>query len=506
MATFVRRKNRVGPVIDVQKEQTLHAEVVEKDLAALEANADIDPAELKKVLRRVDFRVLPVLTFIYLMSYLDRGNIGNTRVAGLTSTLGLTDQQYNMCLTIFFFPYALFEVPSNIVLKILKPIVWLPIIVITWGTVMTLMGIVQNYAGLLAARFFLGLAEAGTFPAATYILTSWYCRYELQTRLAVFYTAASFAGAFSGLLAFAIEKMEGIAGLEGWRWIFIIEGMLTVALGITLPFILCSSPEKAGFLSEGEKAFLIQRLSTDSKIAAKDRDVFKWKYLKQALTDWKIYLSVLVFWGNTIPGYGFVFSLPAAIKGLGYSAAEAQLLTIPIYMLAVIVVLISSWYGDKWKTRSSVILYPFKLCAVAFIILMTLPKEKWPGARYGMLFLVAAGFYPSLCGVIAWNANNLAGNWKRNIGMALQLTVGNLGGAIGSNIYLARESPHYWTGYSISLAVLLTAIVSGWILRFSLQRINHQREKMTPEEIHSKYTEEQLQEMGDRSPLFRYTL
>jgi sugar phosphate permease len=128
-------------------------------------------AETKRLLRKVDYRLLPVLTLLYLMSFLDRSNIGNARVAGLDVSLGLSDFQYNMCLTIFFFPYALFEVPSNIVLKFLKPRLWLTIIVLAWGTVMTLMGLVQNYAGLLAARFWLGVTEAGLFPAASFILT-----------------------------------------------------------------------------------------------------------------------------------------------------------------------------------------------------------------------------------------------------------------------------------------------------------------------------------------------
>ena len=123
-----------------------------------------------------------------------------------------------MALTIFFFPYALFEVPSNIVLKLLTPRKWLTTITLTWGTVLTLMGIVQGYRGLLAARFFLGVAEAGFFPAATYILTTFYPKYELQKRLAVFYSSAALAGAFSGLLAFALQKMDGIGGLAGWRW------------------------------------------------------------------------------------------------------------------------------------------------------------------------------------------------------------------------------------------------------------------------------------------------
>lgn len=146
------------------------------------------------------------------------------------------------------------------------------------------------------------------------------------------------------------------------------------------------------------------------------------------------------------------------------------------------------------------------MSAGAFVILMALPKDRWPGARYGVLFAIAGGLYPSLCGVVTWNANNLAGSWKRAIGMALQITIGNLGGAVGSNIYLKRETPHYWTGYGVSLAVLIAAIISGFVLRFSLKKINAKRDRLTAEAIWAMYSAEQLAEVGDQSPFFRYTL
>lgn len=118
---------------------------------------------------------------------------------------------------VFFFPYAIFEVPSNIVLKLMRPSWWICILMVSWGIVMTLQGIVQNYHGLVVTRTLLGLTESGFFPAATFLLTTWYCRFEVQTRLSVFFSAASMAGAFSGLLAFGIEKMAGVGGLNGWR-------------------------------------------------------------------------------------------------------------------------------------------------------------------------------------------------------------------------------------------------------------------------------------------------
>lgn len=127
----------------------------------------------------------------------------------MQTDLDLQGLKYNTAVTIFFVPYALFEVPSNVVLKLMRPSLWISVLLFSWGLVMTLMGIVKTYEGLLVARFFLGVTEAGFFPAATYLLTIWYKRYEVQRRMAVFYAAASLAGAFSGLLAFGIEHMRG---------------------------------------------------------------------------------------------------------------------------------------------------------------------------------------------------------------------------------------------------------------------------------------------------------
>ena len=158
------------------------------------------------------------------------GSIGNAKIEGLAEDLNLTPDQYNWCLTVFFFSYSAFEVPSNLVLKRMRPSRWLAMLMVAWGIVMTLTGIVQNYHGLLIARIFLGVAEAGLFPGVAFYLTQWYCRHEMQLRQALFFSAASVAGAFSGLLAFAIAKMDGVGGLAGWRWIFILEGMATGTL------------------------------------------------------------------------------------------------------------------------------------------------------------------------------------------------------------------------------------------------------------------------------------
>ncbi|KAK5940198.1 hypothetical protein PMZ80_007618 [Knufia obscura] len=422
---------------------------------------DYHDKETKRILRKVDYRLLPMLTLLYVLAFLDRGNIGNAKIAGMMEDLELTGPQYNIALTVFFLPYAVFEVPSNIVLKLMRPSWWICILMVSWGVVMTLQGIVKDYHGLIITRTMLGLTESGFFPAATFLLTTWYCRFEVQTRLSIFFSAASLAGAFSGLLAYGIQHMAGVGGLNGWRWIFILEGIATVVVGVTLPWTLPDSPESASFLTPEEKALIKHRLEEDSGTAAGrvgTSEGFQWKYLIGALTEWKIYLAVIIYWGNAISLYGFTYSAPTIIKGLGYTSANAQLLTIPVYLLGVISTISFSMMADKHQ-------------------------KKWP-------FIVA----------------NLAPSWKRAVGMALLISIGNLGGAIGSNIFLANQAPDYWLGYGMGCGMVSAAIVCTMILKTALEKINKQRDAMDENEIRAKYTEAQLIELGDKSPLFRYVV
>lgn len=172
---------------------------------------------------------------------------------------------------------------------------------------MTLMGLVHNTQGLYAARFFLGVTESGFFPAATYLLTIWYKRYEVQGRMAIFYAAASLSGAFSGLLAYAIEQMDGVAGLGGWQWIFILEGIIPVAMATCIWKILPDSPETASFLTPREREYIVNRLAMDTgsgKGKVTNNDKITMKHIIDAFKQYQIYGAVVMFWANTIGVYG----------------------------------------------------------------------------------------------------------------------------------------------------------------------------------------------------------
>lgn len=204
----------------------------EKDLEqrdqpfASPAASDLDPESYhvneKALLRKIDWHLVPGVSILYLLSFLDRSNVANARLDGLTTDLHMTGNQYLTGLTIFFIGYVVFEVVWNVVLKRLGPKIWLPTVTLVWGVIATLQGIVVNMAGFFVVRFFLGFTEGGLFPGVVFYLSMWYKRNERQYRISLFFSAASLAGAFGGILAYGIGFMKGVAGLNGWNWIFII--------------------------------------------------------------------------------------------------------------------------------------------------------------------------------------------------------------------------------------------------------------------------------------------
>ncbi|KAI9871992.1 MAG: hypothetical protein M1830_002182 [Pleopsidium flavum] len=305
---------------------------------------------------------------------------------------------------------------------------------VAWGIVMTLMGIVQGFHGLLIARLFLGVAEAGLYPGVAYMITMWYERSEAQFRQAMFFSAASIAGAFSGLLAFAIAKMNGVGGLPGWRWIFILEGILTVVVACIAFFTIYDFPDTASFLTEEERAWVVYRLkyqgSKDSGQMVAETERFKWRYVIDAITDWQVYLSLFMYWGIVCPLYGISLFLPTIINELGYTASTAQLLTIPIYITAAVLSVVVAWFSDRAGQRSPFVFCSMCAIAVGFIMVISASGRGVPGVVYAGIFIAVCGIYPAFPGNVTWLSNNLAGSYKRGAAMATQIGLGNLGGGM----------------------------------------------------------------------------
>ncbi|KAH9968843.1 major facilitator superfamily domain-containing protein [Russula dissimulans] len=387
------------------------------DLSHLEV--DISAVDPRKLKRKIDFRLLPWLTLLYLLCFLDRGSIGNARLYDMQQSLHITDKQYRLALTVFFLPYALFEVPSNLVLKYLRPTRWLPFIVFAWGIVMTFHGFAHNYRDIISLRFLLGLTEAGLYPGITYYLSSWYKRSELGFRIAVFFSAATIAGAFSGFLAVAIHNMDGIGGRPGWAWIFIIEGLATILVACLSPWILQDFPETAKFLTEAERAYVIRELKADQRFSA-DGEAFELKCLRQCFTDWKTYVTMGTNMGLAGSSFSLSLFMPTIISELGFSATTANLLSVPVYACACVATCTVGFFGDRFGHRGYINLGFYGTAFVAYMILLV---SRSAALSYFAIYLAASSVYSAVPNNIAWISSNLEGSYKRGAAMAMAISV-----------------------------------------------------------------------------------
>ncbi|KPM35959.1 hypothetical protein AK830_g10608 [Neonectria ditissima] len=388
-------------------------------------DAEINEASL---LRKIDGKLLPAVGILYLLSFLDRSNVGNARIEGMVDDLGMTGNEYLTGLTLYFIGYVLFEIPCNIILKRTTPRLWLPTLTIAWGIVATLLGVVQNLAGFWVARFFLGVAESGLFPGVVFYFSMWYKRRERQYRISLFFSAASLAGAFGGILAYGIGKMAGVVWDNGWRWIFILEGIATVVVAVAAYWFIENYPNTSRSLTEAERKF------------------------------------------------------PTIIKDLGYTAAVAQLLTIPPYALAFLTTLGVAVASERLGKRAVFIAGSAAVAGIGYILLLanTNPTGR-PGLSYAGTFFAAAGIYPATALVLSWPAINVSGQTKRAIGNAMQISIGNLGAVMGTQLYRSGDGPRFIVGHSMALAYLVANIVVVGLLGWRLKRENARRSEIAPE-------------------------
>lgn len=347
---------------------------------------EIDVALDKRITRKFDSHLLPFLFGLWLLAFIERSNIGNARIDGLTADLhliGPNANKFNIALTVFYVPYVLIDVPSNWILKYVGAGWYLPGLMIAWGLVGTCMGAVKSDAGLIAARFFLGLCEGGLLGGMILYLSMFYRRHDLLFRIGLFYCAAPLSGAFGGLLATGLAQIR-FHGYNRWPWIFFVEGAITVLFGAVTLLFLPHTPGQAKFLTQEERAAAVTRLKLDAHGASSKSDVesetFSWRWVRMALLNVNTIVLSLNFFLIITPIYSFSLFLPTIISGLGYSSVVAQLFTVPPNMAGFFVVLGGTFLSDKYKARGPVMIIG---CGVAIIGYIMLLVPSRPLVHYG---------------------------------------------------------------------------------------------------------------------------
>ncbi|KAI0325818.1 MFS general substrate transporter [Cubamyces sp. BRFM 1775] len=460
--------------------------------------------EERTLWRKVDMRLVPIAAALYLVSYLDRGNIGNAKLQGLLTQLDLSSNRYSIALTMFYLGYCVFTSPANLMLKRCRPSRWIPGLALAWGIVATIMGLVKTYPQFVGLRLCLGVAEAGLSPGVYYLLTLWYPRHMLQWRFGLFWGGATFSGAFSGLLAYGISFMSGAGGLLGWSWIFVIEGLISIVVAIIAFLVFVDLPETAKFLSPRERAFLLRRLSDDN--AAGEEAHFELRHVTEAIFDWKVIMGCVINVAVTSGLYSGALFLP-----FGFDPAISQLLSVPPYVVATATVIICSLYSDRIRMRSPFVFLGLALAFIGFAINIS---NASVGARYFGTYFVVTGAYLGAPMVIAWLGNNIVGHYKRGVAIGMQVMFGNIAAIIICNVYRVQDAPRYIPGHTAELAMLAVGLLLVPITAFIYFHRNRQHSKLLADPNRElgavrggvEYTEQELKRMGDRAPTFLYTL
>ncbi|KAI0896030.1 MFS general substrate transporter [Annulohypoxylon nitens] len=461
------------------------------------------PEEETALRRKLDWQLVPTVTILYLLCFLDRINIGNARIQGLATDLDLYGYRFNIATSIFYIVYLTIEVPSNIILKYVGPRFYLPGLVVGFGAVSVATAFVKTFEQLCAVRALLGIFEGGTMPGLAFFLSSFYKREELYFRVGIYVSAASIAGAFGGLLAAGFSQIPewGIASsrLHTWRNIFFFEGLITMIIAMLAPIILPQSPETSKYLTDREKFIAIERLRLENKAHAHEK--VQARHVKRALLNINNYICSAGFFAINITVQGLSVFMPSLLADMGWESLTAQYYTVPVYVAASLVAIGIGFISDKTRMRG------IYLALFTFLGIAGFAMLRWGhgnAVRYTAIYLCAVGAFPGGPGFLSWGLNNSAGPAIRAVSSSWIVTLGTMGGILAVWAYLPNDGPAFPIGHTINLvAQIFVLFLSGFGIWYCV-RENKIRARGGRDDRLIGLSEEEKVDLGYRHPDFRY--
>ncbi|KAI0845477.1 putative MFS transporter [Daldinia vernicosa] len=416
---------------------------VESHAVFSETTADlIDPNAERALCRKFDLRLLPILAIMYLFNALDKGNLGNAQTAGLSKDLNFKEGQYNQIVGIFFVPYVLFAPPLAMLGKKYGPALVLPVLMFCFGSLTLLTAATKNFGGVFALRWFLGMAESGFFPLVIYYLTTFYRRGELARRLAIFYAASNIANAFSGLLAFGVFQIKSTLVDHPWRWLFIVEGSVTVCFSIFAFFYLPRSAAEARFLNEEEKALAYRRIQIDSSSIVNEKFVLRdsLKIFKRPTTYGFLITEICL----GVPLQSVNIFLPQIVQGLVNDTVTVNLYTVAPNVTGAVMLLVLAFTSDGLRIRFPFVCLGFAFTFIGFIIYASISDvHAQIRVAYFATFMMCWGTSAPSVLLSTWYNNNVAHEGERLTLTSVGVPLANLMGLVSSYVFQEKDAPKY---------------------------------------------------------------
>ncbi|KAG2225504.1 hypothetical protein INT45_010331 [Circinella minor] len=433
----------------------------------------IDPDIQKKLVRKLDLRIVAWCSLALFVNNINRYNMQNAFIMGMDKDLDIDSVAYNWAVSIYFIGFTIFKIPGNIIVARFSPRWILPTVTVLWGIVDCLISACRDYRGLLVARFMLGVVQSPLYAGAIFLFGCWYTPSELAKRVSVFAAVGMLlSGAFGGLIAGAIsDTLEGVHGIASWKWLFIIEGLVSVSVGLVGFLLLGDYPHNTRWLSPNERNVAILRV--------RGRDIGK-AYFKRS--NWKTILENILLkpltWLMIINlaclffGINLMLNFAIILRDSGFSPSVSNYMLTPLNGFATIVSLVFAWTSDRTMDRAFHIAALQFFTAIWFLVLAVVNKGN---NSISLLFVgayaTAANSAASCLGVTWTNEIYAIDNDTRAIGIAFVVAVAFIiPNFVNVKTWLVTDSPEFWLGKITCMAVSFASVVLTIVIWFLIHR------------------------------------
>ncbi|KAF4922841.1 putative transporter [Colletotrichum viniferum] len=431
------------------------------------AHEKTDPKEIALV-KKLDRWIMPMLWSMYWLNYLDRNAIALARLNDLEEDLNLTSTQYQTCVSILFVGYILGQIPSNMFLTRTRPSRYMGIMMMLWAVVSALTAVSKDFTGLLLTRFFLGVTEAPYYPGAVYLLSLFYTRKEVATRIAILYTGNILATAFAGLIAAGIfYGMDGAGGLAGWKWLFILQGAVTFVIAVVGYFLLPDFPQNTRWLTQEERDLAYNRMELDT--VANKGETSTWNGLKQAAKDPMVWIFCAMAHMH-LAANGFKNFFPTVVQTLGLGTTVTLVLTCPPYLIAGAVTIAVSWSSGKFNERTWHITISKAVAIIGFAIA---PATMSMAGRYVAMCIFTIGTYGVNSLILGW-CGSVCGQTKEKKAVAISMVtmIMNISFIWTPYLWPKSDEPRYVIAMASSAAFSAATAMLAWVARVIMMRRN----------------------------------